>query len=80
MTAIDRIEITGSVFTGPSPGNYHRASFDRPKTRISFSLLEPVEVPYYYSEGINNIVIANIAASIVGPGFYGIKTYREPKL
>lgn len=76
MTIVDHIEVTGHVFTGPAPGNYHNAIFDRPREPISFSILQPVEVAYYHSEGINNIQISMLAAQIVGPGFYGIRNCR----
>ena len=79
MVYIDQIEIQGSVFTGPAPGNYHRADFDRPKESINFCLLEPVKVHYYYSEGVNLSAIAKIAAGIVGAGFYGIAGYNVIK-
>lgn len=73
---IDRIEISGRVFTGPKPGNYINADFDRKSENISFSLIKPIEVPNFFIDGINNNFIAHIAASIAGPGFYGIETYR----
>ena len=32
----DRIEVTGSFFTGPAPGMYLRADFERPREPICF--------------------------------------------
>ena len=74
---IKQIEITGNRFTGPRPGNYHSADFDRPTERVAFCLLQPLEFPYYELDGINLSVIANTAGDITGPGFYGIKSYTE---
>ena len=76
MTTIDRIEIIGKVFTGPRPGNYPRADFDRPREPVRFSLIAPINCPYYIIDGLNNLVVANAAAEIVGPGFYGANSYR----
>lgn len=76
MATIDRIEVSGSVFTGPAPGRYHSADFDRPKQSIRFSLLVKLDVPYYYADGINNLAVAKLAATVAGAGFYGVTGHR----
>lgn len=78
MTKVHHVEVTGRVFTGPRPNNSLSADFQRPSERVNFCLLEPIEVPYYALDGLSNIVVANKAAEILGPGFYGAKSWAEP--
>jgi len=72
----DRIEVTGSRFTGPATGTHLRADFDRPSEPVAFSLLGAFCCDY--EGGPHLAVLASLAAEIVGGGgFYGMKSGRR---
>lgn len=75
----DRIEVTGSRFTGPATGTHLRADFDRPSEPVAFSLLGTFccEFP----GGPNLTVLSSVAAEILGSGgFYGMRSGRRLNL
>lgn len=72
----DRIEVKGSVFTGPAPGTYLRAILERPSVPVSFCLLGA----WYcdFPSGPHLGALAAKAAEIVGAdGFYGLASARR---
>ena len=72
----DRIEVTGSFFTGPAPGTYLRADFERPRESVSFSLLGAWHCQY--ASGPSLFALADMAGEILGiRGFYGLGTARR---
>jgi hypothetical protein len=72
----DRIEVAGSFFTGPAPGAYLRADFERPTEPVSFSLLG--EWHCEYPGGPSLFALADMAANILGVGgFYGLGRARR---
>lgn len=75
----DRIEVSGSYFTGPATGTYAMANFDRPREPVAFCLLGAFHCEF--ESGPNLSVLANKAAEIVGVGgFYGMKSGRRVNL
>ncbi|AQH06199.1 hypothetical protein A9R05_45245 (plasmid) [Burkholderia sp. KK1] len=72
----DRIEVKGSIFTGPAKGTHLRADFDRPREPVSFCLLG--EWYCDYPSGPHLGVLANKAADILGAnGFFGLASARR---
>ncbi|MBN3760920.1 hypothetical protein [Burkholderia sp. Ac-20365] len=72
----DRIEVTGSRFTGPARGTHLRADLERPSEPVSFCLLGTFHCQY--QSGPNLSVLSHAAAEIVGSGgFYGMKSGRR---
>lgn len=71
----DRIEVTGRRFTGPAPGAYLQADFDRPSEPIAFSLLGAYHCEF--PSGPNLLELADLATAIVGGGFYGLRAARR---
>ncbi|MBN3776914.1 hypothetical protein G3O06_04925 [Burkholderia sp. Ac-20345] len=72
----DRIEVTGGVFSGPPPGDYLMADFQRPREPVSFCLLG--EWYCDYPSGPHLGVLAHMVAEIVGGGgFYGLAGARR---
>ena len=72
----DRIEVTGSRFTGPAPGTYLRADFERPSEPVSFCLLGTWCCDFQGGPHLG--ALANLAGEIVGgPGLYGMKSGRR---
>ncbi len=72
----DRIEVTGSRFTGPRNGRHLTADFDRPNEPVAFSLLGTFHCEF--EGGPNLAVLTAVAADIVGgDGFYGMKRARR---
>lgn len=72
----DRIEVSGSRFTGPATGTHAMADFQRPSEPVAFSLLGTwcCEFP----GGPHLGVLANLVGEIVGGGgFYGFKGGRR---
>lgn len=71
----DRIEVAGRVFTGPPPGDYFRAVFERPSEPVRFCLLGTFHCEY--PSGPHLALLANRAAELVGDGFYGLGSARR---
>lgn len=75
----DHIEVSGRVFTGPAPGTYHRADFDRPREPIRFSLLGTWHCEF--QSGPNLQALANYCGEVIGEGgFYGLASARRVNL
>ena len=71
----DRIEVTGSRFTGPATGTHLRADFERPREPVAFSLLGTWCCDFQGGPHLG--ALANMAGEIVGAGFYGMKGGRR---
>lgn len=71
----DRIEVAGRRCTGPAPGAYLQADFDRPSEPVAFSILGAFCCEF--RSGPNLRELADLAAEIVGGGFYGLRSARR---
>lgn len=72
----DRIEVTGSRFTGPAKGTHLMADFERPTEPVAFCLLGTFHCDY--QSGPHLGVLAAMAADIVGgSGRYGMMGGRR---
>ncbi|MGF6440078.1 hypothetical protein [Paraburkholderia youngii] len=72
----DRIEVTGSRFTGPATGTHLMADMDRPTESVAFCLLGTFHCEF--QSGPNLLVLADMAADIIGcNGRYGMKGGRR---
>jgi hypothetical protein len=72
----DRIEVKGSMFTGPATGTHLRADFERPSEPISFCLLG--EWYCDFPSGPHLGELAGKAAEILGAGgFFGLGSARR---
>lgn len=66
----DRIEVSARVFTGPAPGSYIRADFDRPSEPLRFSLLGSFHCEY--ETGPHLLELAHYCEDVTGtPGIFG---------
>lgn len=72
----DRIEVSARLFTGPRPGNYLRADFDRPTEPANFCILGAFYCDF--PSGPHLWEFASIAQEICGAdGFFGIASARR---
>lgn len=72
----DRIEVKGSIFTGPAAGTHLRADFERPTEEIRFTLLGAFCCDY--DCGPHLAVLANYCRDLTGrEGFYGLVAARR---
>lgn len=72
----DRIEVSAVLFTGPRPGNYLRADFDRPTERVPFSILGAFYCEFPSGPHLGEL--AALAHDVCGAdGFFGVASARR---